>query len=90
MKDLEKNIKPTEIMMVIDGTIGQQALAQAKTFNEATSIGAILITKLDGSARGGGALSAVAATGAPIKFIGTGKKLKTLNNSSPPAMSDAY
>jgi signal recognition particle subunit SRP54 len=74
MKILEKSIKPDEVMLVIDGTIGQQALAQAKAFNEATPIGSILVTKLDGSARGGGALSAVAATGAPIKFIGTGEK----------------
>ncbi len=71
---LERSIKPDEVMLVIDGTIGQQALAQAKAFNEATPIGSILVTKLDGSARGGGALSAVAATGAPIKFIGTGEK----------------
>lgn len=78
MKNLEKIVKPNEIMMVIDGTIGQQALLQAKTFNEATPIGSILITKLDGSARGGGALSAVAATGAPIKFIGTGEKVEDL------------
>jgi signal recognition particle subunit SRP54 len=74
MKDLEKKIKPDEVILVIDGTIGQQALIQAKAFHEATPIGAILVTKLDGSARGGGALSAVAATGAPIKFIGTGEK----------------
>ncbi len=76
MKTLEQKIKPDEVMLVIDGTIGQQALAQAKAFNEATPIGSILVTKLDGSARGGGALSAVAATGAPIKFIGTGEKIE--------------
>ena len=78
MKDLEKNVKPDEVIMVIDGTIGQQALIQAKTFHEATPIGAIIVTKLDGSSRGGGALSAVAATGAPIKFIGTGEKIEDL------------
>jgi len=75
---LERNIKPDEVMLVIDGTIGQQALVQAKAFNEATPIGSILVTKLDGSARGGGALSAVAATGAPIKFIGTGEKVEDI------------
>jgi signal recognition particle subunit SRP54 len=75
---LEKSIKPDEVMLVIDGTIGQQALVQAKAFNEATPIGSILVTKLDGSARGGGALSAVAATGAPIKFIGTGEKVEDI------------
>jgi signal recognition particle subunit SRP54 len=78
MKTLEKSIKPDEVMLVIDGTIGQQALAQAKAFHEATPIGSILVTKLDGSARGGGALSAVAATGAPIKFIGTGEKIEDI------------
>jgi signal recognition particle subunit SRP54 len=83
MKDLENHIKPNEIMMVIDGTIGQQASAQAKTFHEATPIGSILVTKLDGSARGGGALSAVAATGAPIKFIGTGEKVEDIEQFIP-------
>ncbi len=78
MKTLEKNIKPDEVMMVVDGTIGQQALVQAKAFHEATPIGSILVTKLDGSARGGGALSAVAATDAPIKFIGTGEKTEDI------------
>ncbi|MEM3000316.1 MAG: signal recognition particle protein Srp54 [Candidatus Bathyarchaeia archaeon] len=78
MKTLEAKIKPDEVMLVIDGTIGQQALIQAKAFHEATPIGAIIVTKLDGSARGGGALSAVAATGAPIKFIGTGEKTEDI------------
>jgi signal recognition particle subunit SRP54 len=78
MKMLEKNIKPDEVMLVIDGTIGQQAMVQAKAFNEATPIGSILVTKLDGSARGGGALSAVAATNAPIKFVGTGEKIEDI------------
>jgi len=78
MKMLEKNIRPNEVVLVIDGTIGQQAMAQAKAFNEATPIGSIFVTKLDGSARGGGALSAVAATGAPIKFIGTGEKIEDI------------
>ncbi len=83
MKNLEKSIKPDEVMMVIDGTIGQQALIQAKTFHEATPIGSILVTKLDGSARGGGALSAVAATGAPIKFVGTGEKVEDIEQFIP-------
>ncbi len=78
MKNLEKHIKPDEVMMIIDGTIGQQALIQAKAFHDATPIGSIIVTKLDGSARGGGALSAVAATGAPIKFIGTGEKIEDI------------
>jgi signal recognition particle subunit SRP54 len=83
MKMLEKNIKPDEIMLVIDGTIGQQATVQAKAFHEATPIGSILVTKLDGSARGGGALSAVAATNAPIKFVGTGEKVEDIESFVP-------
>jgi len=75
MKRLEKLIKPDETVLVIDGTIGQQAALQAKALHEATPIGSILVSKLDGSARGGGALSAVAAIGAPIKFISSGEKL---------------
>ncbi|MGF3521835.1 MAG: signal recognition particle protein Srp19, partial [Candidatus Bathyarchaeia archaeon] len=63
--------------------IGQQALIQAKAFHEATPIGSIIVTKLDGSARGGGALSAVAATGAPIKFIGTGEKVEDIEQFVP-------
>ncbi|HVP92318.1 MAG TPA: signal recognition particle protein Srp54 [Acidobacteriota bacterium] len=78
MKTLEQSIKPDEITLVIDGTIGQQAMLQAQAFHEATPIGSIIVTKLDGSARGGGALSAVAATGAPIKFISTGEKIEDI------------
>ena len=78
MKELERSIKPDEVIMVIDGSIGQQASVQAEAFHNATPIGSIIVAKLDGSARGGGALSAVAATGAPIKFIGTGEKIDDL------------
>lgn len=76
MKTMEKTIKPDEVILVVDGTIGQQAAVQAKAFHQATPIGSIFVTKLDGSARGGGALSAVAATNAPIKFISTGEKIE--------------
>lgn len=75
MNRLDKIIDPTESILVIDGTIGQQASEQAKAFSNATDIGSIIISKLDGSAKGGGALSAVAETGAPIKFIGTGERI---------------
>jgi signal recognition particle subunit SRP54 len=78
MKRLEKVIRPNETILVIDGTIGQQAALQAKAFHEATPIGSILVSKLDGSARGGGALSAVATIGAPIKFISSGEKLSDI------------
>jgi len=78
MRQIAKSIGPDEIMLVVDGTIGQQAKEQAAAFKTATDIGSILITKLDGTAKGGGALSAVAATDAPIKFIGVGEHLDDL------------
>jgi signal recognition particle subunit SRP54 len=78
MKQIEKAINPYEVILVLDGTIGQQAAAQATAFKEATTVGSIIVSKLDGTARGGGALSGVAATGAPIKFIGTGEKIEEL------------
>ncbi len=83
MRELAEAIRPDEIVLTIDGTIGQQAMAQARAFAEATPIGSILVTKLDGSARGGGALSAVAATEVKIKFIGAGEKLDDLEEFVP-------
>ncbi|MBU7031923.1 MAG: signal recognition particle protein [Theionarchaea archaeon] len=83
MKRISKAIDPDEVILVIDGTIGQQAYQQAEAFMEATNIGSIIITKLDGSAKGGGALSAVHATGAPIKFIGEGEKIDALEEFDP-------
>lgn len=75
MKEISEVVEPTESILVIDGTIGQQAHEQAKGFSQATDVGSIIVTKLDGSAKGGGALSAVAEIGAPIKFIGTGERV---------------
>jgi signal recognition particle subunit SRP54 len=74
MTDLSNTINPNEAIFVIDGTLGQQAGEQAKAFSKTTTVGSIIVTKLDGSAKGGGALSAVAEIGAPIKFIGTGER----------------
>ncbi|MDR2545150.1 MAG: signal recognition particle protein Srp54 [Methanobrevibacter sp.] len=75
MEELSSAINPNEAILVIDGTLGQQAGEQAKAFSKTTNVGSIIVTKLDGSAKGGGALSAVAEIGAPIKFIGTGERL---------------
>jgi signal recognition particle subunit SRP54 len=75
MKMMSAFIKPDEVTLVVDGTIGQQAMSQAKAFNDLTDVGSIIVTKLDGSAKGGGALSAAVTTGAKIKFIGTGEKI---------------
>lgn len=83
MEDMAKEIKPNEVMLVIDASIGQQAKTLAEAFHKTTPIGSIVVTKLDGTAKGGGALSAVAVTGAPIKFIGTGEKLDELETFKP-------
>ena len=83
MKQIAAAVHPDEIILVIDGTIGQQATVQAKAFHDATEFGSILLTKLDGSARGGGALSAVAATQVPIRFIGTGEGIDAIESFIP-------
>lgn len=74
MKRISNEVKPDEVMLILDASIGQKAKDLAEKFHKATPIGSITITKLDGTAKGGGALSAVAATGARIKFVGTGEK----------------
>jgi len=73
MKDIFKATKPDEKLLVMDAAVGQQAGPQAKAFNDAVNITGIVLTKLDGTAKGGGALSAAAEVGAPIVFIGTGE-----------------
>ena len=83
MSQIAGRIKPDEVMLVVDGTLGQQAMAQATAFKATTDIGSILVTKLDGTAKGGGALSAVAATSAPIKFVGVGEHLEDLEPFEP-------
>jgi len=73
MKDIFHATRPDEKLLVMDAAVGQQAGSQAKAFNDAVDITGIIITKLDGTAKGGGALSAAAEVGAPILFIGTGE-----------------
>ena len=83
MKRIASAVKPEEIVLAIDATIGQQAITQARAFHEATPVGSVLLTKMDGSAKGGGALSAVAATGSKVKFIGTGERVEDLEQFVP-------
>ncbi len=83
MRDIAGAVKPDEVVLVIDAAMGQKAYDLARRFHEATPIGSIIVTKLDGTAKGGGALSAVAATGATIKFIGTGEKIEELEPFRP-------
>jgi signal recognition particle subunit SRP54 len=83
MNELHRFTEPELVLLVIDGTIGQQAYNQAKAFHDTAPIGGIVVTKLDGTAKGGGALAASAATGAKIVFIGTGERLDDLELFSP-------
>ena len=69
--------------LVIDGTIGQQCFNQAEAFHKTVPVGGIVITKLDSSAKGGGAIAASAATGAQIMYIGTGERIDDLEQFSP-------
>ncbi len=78
MRKIASAVNPDETMLVIDSTIGKAAGKQAAAFHEAAPIGSIILTKMDGSAKGGGALSAVAATGARVAFIGVGEKVDDL------------
>jgi signal recognition particle subunit SRP54 len=78
MEDIASRISPDEVALVIDASIGQKAYDLALRFKKSAPVGSIIVTKLDGTARGGGVLSAVAATGAIVKFVGTGEKLEEL------------
>lgn len=75
MRQVAESVKPTLVIFTMDGSIGQAAFDQAKAFRDSVEVGAVIVTKMDGHAKGGGALSAVAATKAPISFIGTGEHM---------------
>ena len=83
MENIAKIIQPDDIFLVMDATVGQQAGPQAEAFHEAVGVTGVILTKLDGSAKGGGALSAVAVTKAPIIFVGTGESLESLETLDP-------
>ena len=87
LKDLKQEIQPTEIMLFIDAMTGQDAVNAATAFDEALGVTGVMLTKLDGDARGGAALSIRAATGKPIKFIGTGEKLDMIEAFHPDRMA---
>ena len=83
LKKEKKIVKPDEIFLVMDATVGQQAGPQAEAFHEAVGVTGVILTKLDGSAKGGGALSAISVTNAPIIFVGTGESLDSLETLDP-------
>ena len=83
MTQISKVTQPDLALLIIDGTIGQQCYNQAEAFHEIVPVGGIVITKLDSSAKGGGALAAATATGAQIMYIGTGERIDDLEKFSP-------
>ena len=87
LKRIKAAVKPTEILLVVDAMTGQDAVNAATAFDEALGIDGVVLTKLDGDARGGAALSIRAATGKPIKFQGTGEKLDDLEVFHPSRMA---
>ena len=87
LKELKREIEPTEIMLFIDAMTGQDAVNAAKAFDEALGVDSIFLTKLDGDARGGAALSVRAVTGKPIKFAGIGEKLDGIEPFHPDRMA---
>ena len=87
LKNIKSTVKPDEIMLVVDAMTGQDAVNAAQSFNEWLDIDAVMLSKLDGDARGGAALSVRAVTGKPIKFAGIGEKLEDIETFHPDRMA---
>ena len=87
LKRMKASVHPNEILLVVDAMTGQDAVNAAGAFDEALGIDGVVLTKLDGDARGGAALSIKAATGKPIKFVGTGEKLDMIEPFHPDRMA---
>ena len=87
LKNIKSAVRPNEILLVVDAMTGQDAVNAAQSFNEWLDIDSVMLSKLDGDARGGAALSVRAVTGKPIKFAGTGEKLDDLDVFHPDRMA---
>ncbi len=87
LKNIKAEVEPTEILLTVDSMIGQESVNVAETFNELLDITGVILTKLDGDTRGGAALSIRYVTGKPIKFVGTGEKLDTIEPFHPDRMA---
>lgn len=87
LKDLKKLVHPNEIMLVVDAMTGQDAVNVAKAFDDALGIDSVLMSKLDSDTRGGAALSVLAVTGKPIKYVGMGEKLDDFEQFHPQRMA---
>jgi signal recognition particle subunit SRP54 len=87
LTQIDRRLGPDQVYLVVDAMTGQDAVRSAKAFNEALELDGVIMTKLDGDARGGAALSVKAVTGVPIKFIGTGEHLDALEEFHPDRMA---
>jgi len=87
LSQIDRRIGPDQVYLVVDAMTGQDAVNSAKAFNEALELDGVIMTKLDGDARGGAALSVKAVTGVPIKFVGTGEHLDALEEFHPDRMA---
>ncbi len=87
LRDIKAEVKPHEILLVVDAMTGQESVNVAQTFNESLGLDGVIMTKLDGDARGGAALSVKAVTNVPIKFVGVGEKLEPLQPFHPDRMA---
>ncbi len=87
LKEIRERVRPSEILLVCDAMTGQDAVNSAKEFDEKLGIDGVILTKLDGDARGGAALSIKAVIGKPIKFVGVGEKLDALEEFHPDRMA---
>lgn len=87
LRDIKTEVKPHEILLVVDAMTGQESVNVAQAFNESLGLDGVVMTKLDGDARGGAALSVKAVTNVPIKFIGLGEKLEALQPFYPDRMA---
>ena len=87
LKQIDRQRQPDQVYLVVDAMTGQDAVNSAKAFNEALELDGVIMTKLDGDARGGAALSVKDVTGVPIKFIGIGEQLDALEEFHPERMA---
>lgn len=87
LKQIDRQTKPDEVYLVVDAMIGQEAVNVARVFNDALELNACILTKMDGDARGGAALSIKHVTGVPIKFVGVGEKVDKLDEFHPDRMA---
>jgi signal recognition particle subunit SRP54 len=87
LRDIDRMVEPDQAYLVVDGMTGQDAVNSAKAFNDALELDGVILTKMDGDARGGAVLSVKHVTGVPVKFIGTGERLESLEPFRPEGMA---